>query len=63
MGREDCVKYLLDHGASPTAADIFDRTPLDEANILGHTAIFKMLEQATPREHNKDQNPSTSSKC
>ena len=63
MNKTDAVNFLLDHGASPTNLDLFGRSPLDEARLLGHTAVCKLLERATPREHNKDQNQNTSSKC
>ncbi len=47
-GQLRTVQFLLQHGASPAAADIWGQTPLDEARRRQHTDIVALFEQYQP---------------
>ncbi|TQV91719.1 ankyrin repeat protein [Cordyceps javanica] len=53
-GHHDVVKYLLDKGSDPNAADNAGRTPLMEAALWGHPSLVDILIQAGADVHRSD---------
>ena len=45
-GADAAIRYLLDHGADPSAKDAFGTTPLFEAVVNGHATASAMLRAA-----------------
>ena len=44
-GHLDVVRFLLDHGVSPNTADRWGGTPIDDAELGGHSEVVELLRQ------------------
>ena len=44
-GHLDVVRFLLDHGVSPNTADRWGGTPIDDAELRGHSVVVELLRQ------------------
>lgn len=53
--REPVVQFLLSIGVCPTTRDVYDRTPKEVAQVLGHKHLVALME-STVTNHNGDSN-------
>lgn len=53
--REPVVRFLLSIGVCPTTRDVYDRTPKEVAQVLGHKHLVALME-STVTNHNGDSN-------